>query len=201
MPGKKGFDKVYKVGNHLVVSIRPIGSKFKAVACLFAAPTLALAAFLDMAVSGGVGVVFGMRPVGNHENLHILIQPRRRPKAVPLITFDLVKGFAYRNAAPFQFHMHKRQAVYKDCNIIAGVVYALTFLVLIDDLQAVVMDILFINQIDIFGQAIVPMQKLHMVGLYFAGLFHNTLVFAGNASWQCNRRRIVPTHYPRIHSR
>ena len=75
-----------------------------------------------------------MGSIGDNENLHILIQAACRPEAVSLVALDLVKGFTYCNATAFQLHMDKGQTVHQNGHIVAGVMVALAFLVLIDDL-------------------------------------------------------------------
>ena len=87
-----------------------------------------------MAVSGGIGIILSVCSIGDNENLHILIQSTCRPKTVSLIAFDLIKCFTDRNATAFQFHMDKGKSVDKDSHIIACVVLALGFLVLVDNL-------------------------------------------------------------------
>ena len=56
----------------------------------------------------------------------------------------------------------------------------LFYLILVDDLQTVVMDVLFVDQRDIFGAAIIPVQYLHIIFLNLPGLFGNMLVGVGN---------------------
>ena len=73
MLGKKGFGKINQVGNYFVICICPAGSKLKAVAGLFAPFSAAFAQLLNMAVTCGVGIIFGMRAVGYDKNLYILI--------------------------------------------------------------------------------------------------------------------------------
>ena len=58
-----------------------------------------------------VGIVLRIRSVGDDEDLHIFIQPARRPKTVALIAVDLIERLADGNAAPLQFDMYERQAV------------------------------------------------------------------------------------------
>ena len=132
--GKEGFCKINQVGNHLIVAVCPEGSKLKAVAGFLRFLFCRFAHFLDVAVSGGVGVILGMGSIGDNENLHILIQAACRPEAVSLVALDLVKGFTYCNATAFQLHMDKGQTVHQNGHIVAGVMVALAFLVLIDDL-------------------------------------------------------------------
>ena len=132
--GKECFRKINQVGNHLIVAVCPEGSKLKAVAGFLRLLFGRFAHFLDVAVSGGVGVILGMGSVGDNENLNILIQAARRPEAVSLVAFDLVKGFPDGNAPAFQLHMDKGQTVDENGHIIACIVAACGFLVLVDDL-------------------------------------------------------------------
>ena len=129
-----------------------------------------------MIESGSVGVILGIRAVGHHKNLHILKQARSRPKAVPLIAVDLVERLPDGHAPPLQFNMYHGQAVHQNRHIIAVVVgRALLFgnSILVDNLQAVVVDVLFIEQGDVFAAAVVPAEHLHKVLLNEPGLFHD----------------------------
>ena len=56
----------------------------------------------------------------------------------------------------------------------------LFYLILVDDLQAVVVDVLLVDQCDIFGTAIISVQHLHIIFLNLPGLFRNMLVGVGN---------------------
>ena len=106
MAGKERAGKVHQVRNDAIFPIRPKGRKFKAVACLFAALSGRSGALFNMAVAGRVGVVFCIRAVGDNENLYILIQTATSPKAVPLVTVDLVERLFDGHTAPLQFHMN-----------------------------------------------------------------------------------------------
>ena len=75
--------------------------------------------------------------------------------------------------------MDKGQTVDKDGHVIAGVVVALGFHILIDDLQTVVVNVLFVDELNILGSSVVTVQYLYMVGLDGAALFDNTLVSVG----------------------
>ena len=77
-----------------------------------------------MAVAGRVGVVFCIRAIGDNENLYILIQTATSPKAVPLVTVDLVERLFDGHTAPLQFHMNQRQTVYQNRDIIAVIIVA-----------------------------------------------------------------------------
>ena len=79
--------------------------------------------------------------------------------------------------------MNQWKAVDQNRHIIAVIMpcaICLFYLILVDDLQAVVMDVLFVDQCDIFGTAIIPVQYLHIVFLNLPGLFGNMLVGVGN---------------------
>ena len=51
--------------------------------------------------------------------------------------------------------MDKGQTVDENGHVIAGVVVALGLLVLIDDLQTVVVDVLFVDELNIFGGSVI----------------------------------------------
>ena len=71
MFGKKCPSEVYQIGEYPIVGVGPEGSKLKAVAGLFLSG--GRSGLLDGVPAGGVGVIFGVRTVGDDENLHILI--------------------------------------------------------------------------------------------------------------------------------
>ena len=174
--------KVDQIRQHTVIRIGPVGGKFKAIAGLF---LLGLAVFgiLDGIVAGAVGVVLGICAVGDHKNLRILVQTAARPERIPLVAVDLVERLPDGHPAPLQFHMNQRKAVDQNRNIVAVIMpcaVCLFYLILVDDLQAVVMDVLFVDQRDVFGAAIIPVQHLHIVFLNLQGLFGNVLVGVGN---------------------
>ena len=174
--------KVDQIRQHAVVRISPVGGKFKAIAGLFLF-RLAVFGVLDGIVAGAVGVVLGICAVGDHKNLHILIQAAARPERIPLVAVDLVERLPDGHPAPLQFHMNQRKAVDQNRHIIAVIMpcaVCLFYLILVDDLQAVVMDVLFVDQRDIFGTSIIPVQHLHIVFLNLPGLFGNMLVGVGN---------------------
>ena len=153
--GKERLCKINKVCNYLVVTISPERSKLKTVACFLRFLFCGFAHFLDVAVSCGVGIILSVRTVGDNENLNVLIQTACCPKAIPLIAFDLVKGFTDGNTTAFQLHMDKWQTVDENGHVIASVVVALGLHILIDDLQTVVVDVLFVDELNIFGGSVI----------------------------------------------
>ena len=79
--------------------------------------------------------------------------------------------------------MNQRKAVDQNRHIVAVIVsrtVCLLHLILVDDLQAVVVDVLFVNQRDIFGAAIILVQHMHVIFLNLPGLFGNMFVGVGN---------------------
>ena len=77
--------------------------------------------------------------------------------------------------------MYQRQAVDEDGHVVARIVVARGLLVLVEHLQAVVVDVLFVQQVDVFGRAAVLPQHLHMIELNPARLFQNPVVRARDA--------------------
>ena len=91
--------KVDQIRQHAVVRISPVGGKLKAIAGLFLLD-LAVFGVLDGIVAGAVGVVLGIRAIGDHKNLHILVQAAARPERIPLIAVDLVERLPDGHPAP-----------------------------------------------------------------------------------------------------
>ena len=84
-------------------------------------------------------------------------------------------------------------------NIIAVVMLCTIFCtdhILIDDLQSVVMNILFIYERDVLGRTIITSQYLNIILLYLSGLFHDMLIWISNSIFEkifpfCVRKSII----------
>ena len=79
--------------------------------------------------------------------------------------------------------MYQGQAVDQHRHIVAVVVpgaLLLAYLILVDDLKAVVVDILLVDKGDVFGGAVIPSEHLHEVLLDLPGLLHDVLVGVGD---------------------
>ena len=76
--------------------------------------------------------------------------------------------------------MNQRQTVYQNCDIIAVIIVAAVLHILVNDLQAVVVDVLFIQQRDIDRRAVLTGQILNVVLLDAAGLFFDAIVCIGD---------------------
>ena len=72
----------------------------------------------------GVGVIFRVHPVADHEELDEVKQALRAPVTVLLVTLDLVKGLLHLQPAPLQLDLHQRQAVDEDGHVVAVLVSA-----------------------------------------------------------------------------
>ena len=177
---KKRLGKIYKIGNGAVISVCPERSKLKAIGSFLTTFSGCSLIFFDMTESSSVGVVLGICTVRDNKNLYILIQTGTRPKTVPLIAVDLIKCFFEGNATALQLHMDKRQAVYQNGHIVAGIMFPTAFFVLVNHLQTIIVDILLINQGDIHGSAVLTGEILHMILLNLTGLFHDSVVVIGN---------------------
>ena len=183
MLGEKRLCEVYQISNDFVVPVRPEGGELKAVAGLFGFIS-SLALLFDVAAAGGVGIVLRMRAVGDDKNLDVFKKAARSPEAVALVALDLVERLADGHAAPFEFDMYQRQTVDEDGHVVARVVVARGLLVLVEHLQAVVVDVLFVQQVDVFGRTAVLPQHLHMIELNPARLFQNAVVCARDAVFE-----------------
>ncbi len=115
--------------------------------------------------------------------MHILIQSTASPKAIPLIAVYLVECFFQRNTPLFQLHMDHGQAVYQNRHIIAVIVSGPVLFpnnVLVDDLEAVVVDVLFINEGNVLAFAGISPEDLNIIFLDAAAFVLNLIVCDGN---------------------
>ena len=187
---EKGLGEVYKVRDNAVVRICPERSELKAIAGFELLGFLRFGV-LDVIETGGIGIVFRIRAVGDHEDLHEFIQSAGCPEAVPLIAVDLIEGFPNGNTPALQLDMDQRQTVDQHRHIIAVIVGS-AFLgrdgILVDDLQIIIMDALLVNKLDVFALAGIPAEHLHIVLLNQAGLFENAGV--------CVCQHLVPETLP-----
>ena len=178
MLGEKRLGEVDKIGNGLVSGVGPPAGEGKAVG-VFLSGFFALL-FGKVAAPNGVAVIFGQRAVADDEQLHILKQAAARPKAFPLIAVDLVEGLADVHSTAFQLDMHQRQAIDQHGHIIAVGVVPHRF-ILIDDLQAVVVNALFVDQVDVFGRAVVALEDMDMIFLNAGCFFYDAIIVSRNA--------------------
>ena len=109
------------------------------------------------------------------------------PKRLPLVAVDLVKCLTYGNTSALQFDMHKRQTINQYCNIITIIMFCAIVRanrILIDDLQPVVMDVLFIYECNILGRTVITSQDLDIIFLYLPSLLHDMFIGIGNGIFE-----------------
>lgn len=177
--GEKGSGEVNEVGNDGIVAVRPAGREFKGIAGFFAPAPAPGGLLLQVRLAGGVGIILGVRAVGDDEDLHIFVQARSGPEAVPLVAPDLVEGLADGHAPALEFHMYQGKAIDQDGHVIAGRVAALPLLILVDDLKPVIVDIFLVQQRDVLGAAIVSREVDDALHLEAARFFHNAFIGIG----------------------
>ncbi len=178
MLAEEGFRKVHQVRNRPVTGIRPEGGELKAVAGLRPLRLLRLG-IIGVVEAGGVGIVLGVCTIGDDKNLHKLIQAAGCPEAIPLVAVNLIERLPNGHAPALQLNVHQGQAIDQHRYIIA-VIMGSPFLggngILMDDLQAIVVDVLFINEPDVLALPVVPVEHLHFVLLNQLRLFHHAAI-------------------------
>ena len=182
MAGEEGTGEVHQIRNHAVLGIGPVGGKLETVAGLLF-PGLAGLCIFDGVGTGAVGIILRIGAVGDDKELDILKEAGSGPEGIPLVAVNLVEGLADGHSPAFEFHMNQRQAVDQNGDIIAIVMpgaLALGHDVLVDDLKGIAVHVLPVNEGDILGHAIVPLQDLDIVLLDHAGLFDNVTVRIGD---------------------
>lgn len=138
-----------------------------------------LALFLDVALAGGIAVVFGFRAVADDKYLHIFKQGISCPKRLPPVAVYLVESLFEQYAPAFQFDVYQWQAVYEDGHVIPVGVGAVVRLILVDDLCGIGVDVLWVDELDVAVCAIVQPQCLHRVLLYGTRLVLDTFALTG----------------------
>ena len=182
MFGEERASESHQIGYRPVVGVRPPRSELKTVARLLAFGFVSARSLLDMALPRRIAVILGVGSVRYDEQLYILEQPAARPKTLALVTVDLIECLLDIDAAAFQLDMHQRKAVYQHGNIITIRARSVIDFVLINDLERIVMDIAFIEQVDILDRSVVARQQLHMIFLNDGSLFDDSAVFVGDTT-------------------
>ena len=118
---EEGFCEVYEVGYDAVVSVCPEGSKLEAVACLFLLCLLRACVF-DVVEARCIGVILGIRTIGDNEYLCEFIESGCRPEAVSLVSVYLVKRLSDWYTTAFELDVDKGKTVDEDCYVVAVVV-------------------------------------------------------------------------------
>jgi len=112
MSCKKCSRKVHQICDDSIVGICPKRSKFKTVAG-FCAFSFSGSSFFDGVKTGAVRVILRVGAIGDDKNLYIFIQSAACPKAISLVTVNLVERLSNRHATAFQLDMHQRKSVHQ----------------------------------------------------------------------------------------
>jgi hypothetical protein len=128
-----------------------------------------------VSVPRGVGVVLGLCPVRDDEELDVLKQPTTHPEAVPLVAVDLVEGLSNRHPTTFQLDVDDWKAVHQNSHVESGLTLPFD-LVLVDDLEAVVVNVALVHETDVLGRPVIAEQDLDLVLLEPSSLLHDPVV-------------------------
>ena len=155
---EKGCSKVLEVFQQAIISFRPVHGEVEAV-------------FVAL---GGIGKITAIGAVGNHKKLQILEQGMFTVKTLFTVAVHLIKGFADRHAALFQFHLHQRQAIHQNSDIITIGMTTL-LLKLLDDLNLIAGNVFFVYQVDVLDMTIVKHKIMDIVVVNFAGFIDDAV--------------------------
>ena len=154
--GKEGGGKVAQVCQQVILLIRPIRCKLKGVSlCLVF--TLSIGVFRLLGKACGVRIILCLSAVRDHKYLYEVEHGFSCPERIPQITVDLVESLLDAHPSALQFDMHQGQTIHEDGDIVAVLIRAL-HLILIDYLQAIVIDVGLIYQLDVFRLTIIHRQ-------------------------------------------
>ena len=156
---EKSLCKINQIRNHTVIGICPEAGKLKTVTGLGLTCSPFLMFFFRIP-SGTVGIILCICTIGNDKNLNVFVQSASCPERIPLVTINLIERLTDGNTSAFQLNMYKRQTVYQYGNIITVVMLCTIFHadhILINNLQPVIMDVLFIYERNILGFAIITL--------------------------------------------
>ena len=135
--------------------------------------------FLQMTRTHRITVILSQCTITDHKQLDIFKQPGACPETITLITVDLIKCLPDIDAPTLQLNMHHRQTVNQYRHIITTGPPALCC-ILINNLQAVIVDMPLIKQINVLTSTIIPFENLNIIFLNARGLFEHTIILTGN---------------------
>ena len=194
MLGKECRCKVPQVGQQGILLIRPVRCEFKGVAVGFLLSWPA-SCFLLLGIACGVRVVFRFSTIRNHKNLHKVEHSPACPERISQIAVYLVEGFLDVYASAFQFYVYQWQAIYENGYVIAIFMHTVFHLILVNDLQAVVIDVMFVDELDVFRQAVIHFQRQHIA----LALNHFGFVLNGHLLIRNHRQQAHPFRFAQRH--
>ena len=169
MFGKERSRKIIQVANDIILSICPIGSELKRIA--------SFGGFLDLLLAGlvrpfavlylrfvtrGVGVILGVRSIGDNEQLDVFKQSAIRPKRIITVSLDLIESLTYRHTSTLEFDMYHRQTINENRQVVPCAVFAFCGRVLMNDLQAVLEDMRLVYQFDVLKAGVILFDVLQL---------------------------------------
>ena len=99
-----------------------------------------------------------------------------------LVAVYLVERLFYIDTATLQLDMHQRKTVHQYGNVITIGARSVLDFVLVDDLQRIVVDIAFVEQINIFDRSVVACQQLDEILLNNGGFIDDARIGIGNTT-------------------
>ena len=169
MFGKERSRKIIQVPNDIILSIRPIRGELKRVASFGGFLDLLLAGLVRpfavlylRFVTGRVGVILGVRTIGDNEQLDILKQSAIRPKRIIGVPLDLIESFPNRHTSTLEFDMYHRQTINENRHVVPCAVFAFCGRVLMNDLQAVLKDMRLVYQFDVLKTGVILFDVLQL---------------------------------------
>ena len=76
--------------------------------------------------------------------------------------------------------MYQRQTVYKHGNVVTVVMCSIGHGILVNNLKPIVVNVLLVEQINVFRCSVVTVQNLYMVVMYATCFLGNAVVFSGD---------------------
>ena len=110
-----------------------------------------------MAVSRRVAVVFCLCAVAHHKDLHILKQSVASPERFSAVAVYLIESLLDAHTSLLQFDVHQWQTIHEDADVVSVGAFAVPYLILVDYLSTIGMNIVFLNEIDVFFLTVVTL--------------------------------------------
>jgi len=75
----------------------------------------------------------------------------------------------------------QREAIDEDGDVVPCFIGTCSLFILVNHLKAIVMDVFFVDEVNVLGSAVVTPEKLFIVGLNFSGLFDDAFAAIGKS--------------------
>ena len=174
MLGEEGLGEPTEVGNSPIACVSPPTCELETVGRRLLG-LLGGRRVMDVPFASRVGVILCLGPVSDDEELNVLEESGSSPEAVALVAIYLVKGFADGDASAFEFNVDERESVHQDGYVVA-VGSRSVYFILVDDLKAIVMNVLLVQEANVLRRPVISHQDLGWVILNSFGFFENAIV-------------------------